>query len=86
MTCEVKRFNYLFSNAGSAILKRMKWTSKARETMTDVSDASKEVAEGARRVVATSELAAIALIGVCAVSVLALVVGLTALSGVRRVS
>jgi len=54
--------------------------------MTDVSDASKEVAEGARRVVATSELAAIALIGVCAVSVLALVVGLTALSGVRRVS
>ena len=61
----------------------MKWTRKASETMDDVSDASKEVAEGARRVIATSELAAIALIGVCAVSLLALVVGLTALAGSR---
>ena len=63
----------------------MLFTTKARETLTDVSDASKEVADGARRVVATSELAAIALIGVCAVSILALAIGLTALGEARRV-
>ena len=47
--------------------------------MDTVSDASQEVAEAGRRVATTSELAAIALIGVCAVSLLALFVGITAL-------
>lgn len=53
--------------------------------MDDVSDASHEVAEAGRKVVATSEIAAIALVGVCAVSLLALFIGLTALGETRRV-
>lgn len=63
----------------------MRITRKARETMTHVSDASKEVAGASKKVAETSEFAAIALIGVCAVSVLALAIGLTALMGTRRV-
>lgn len=47
--------------------------------MDTVSDASQEVAEAGRKVATTSELAAIALVGVCAVSILALLVGITAL-------
>lgn len=62
----------------------MRITRKAAETMDTVSDASKEVAEAGRRITTTSELAAIALVGVCAVSVLALIIGLTALGGTRR--
>lgn len=52
--------------------------------MTRVSDASKEVAGASKKVAETSEFATIALIGVCAVSVLALAIGLTALMGTRR--
>lgn len=52
--------------------------------MDTVSDASKDVAEAGRRITATSELAAIALVGVCAVSILALIIGITALGGTRR--
>lgn len=52
--------------------------------MTSVSDASKEVAGASKKVAETSEFAAIALIGVCAVSVLALAIGLTALMGNRH--
>jgi hypothetical protein len=63
----------------------MRITRKARETMTSVSDASKEVAGASKKVAETSEFAAIALIGVCAVSILALAIGLTALMGNRRV-
>ena len=62
----------------------MRITRKAQETLSDVSDASKEVAGASRRVVETSEFAAIALIGVCAVSVLALAIGLTALMESRH--
>lgn len=52
--------------------------------MSDVSDASHEVAEAGRKVATTSEIAAIALVGVCAVSVLALFIGMTALGEARR--
>jgi hypothetical protein len=62
----------------------MRITRKARETMDTVSDASHEVAEAGRKVATTSELAAIALVCVSAVSLLALFIGLTALGETRR--
>lgn len=52
---------------------------KARETLTDVSDASKKVVE-------TTNWATIALVAVAAVSVLALGVGLVAISRSGHVS
>jgi hypothetical protein len=52
--------------------------------MDTVSDASHEVAEAGRKVATTSELAAIALVCVSAVSLLALFIGLTALGETRR--
>lgn len=55
----------------------MKLTSKLRKTAEDVSDASKEV-------VATSQTASVVLVAVAAVAILALVVGITALSEVRK--
>jgi CHASE3 domain sensor protein len=55
----------------------MKITSHLKRTAEDVSDASKEV-------VATSQAAYVALIAVAAVAILALGVGLIALSEVRK--
>lgn len=50
---------------------------KAQETLSDVSDAS-------RQVVDSTQWATVALVGVAAVSVLALAVGLTALAVARQ--
>ncbi len=61
----------------------MRITGKAREAITSVSDAAEEVAGASKKVATTTEFASIALIGVCAVSVLALAIGLTALTGTR---
>lgn len=55
----------------------MKFTSRLKQTAEDVSDASKEV-------VATSQAAYIVLLAVAAVAVLALGVGLVALSEVKK--
>jgi hypothetical protein len=55
----------------------MKLTSRVKKTAEDVSYASKEV-------VATSQTASVVLVAVAAVAILALVVGLAALSEVRK--
>lgn len=63
----------------------MRITRKAQETLSHVSDASRDVSGASKKVAETSEFAAIALIGVCAVSILALAIGLTALMNTRHV-
>jgi len=55
----------------------MKLTSRLKQTAEDVSDASKEV-------VATSQTASVVLAAVAAVAILALAIGLVALSEVRK--
>lgn len=55
----------------------MKLTNRLKKTAEDVSDASKEV-------VSTSQTASLVLVAVAAVAILALVVGITALSEVRK--
>lgn len=55
----------------------MKITSRLKKTAEDISDASKEV-------VTTSQVASLALVAVAALAILALVVGIKALSEVKK--
>lgn len=55
----------------------MKFSSRIKRTVEDVSEASKEV-------VTTSQVASVALIAVAAVAILALGIGLVALSEVKK--
>jgi hypothetical protein len=55
----------------------MKLTNRVKQTAEDISDASKEV-------VATSQVATVVLVAVGAVAILALAIGLVALSEVRK--